>query len=449
MNCHIPKRILTTGPETTITTIPGDKSLSHRAVILGSLAEGTSSFSGFLTAEDCLNTLKVFTSLGISATQNDTQLTIHGKGLSGLRPTASHQPLDVGNSGTGIRLITGVLAAQSFETHITGDASIQRRPMKRIITPLSLMGARITGQSLPGKTDIYPPLHIVGTALSAISYTLPVASAQVKSAILLASLFSDHPTTIIEPEATRDHTERMLQGYGADIRREGSSIFCSGRLPLRAPENKIIQIPADISSAAFFIVLGLITQHEGLHMTHVGINPTRDALLHVLKAMGARIEIHRIAGTEFEPHATISVYPSEMTNIAVDPAVIPFLIDEIPILAVAAMFAKGTLRVTGAKELRVKESDRITGIANIAKAVGVTMTETEDGFSLSGRPIGDAFTLSSHGDHRIAMSGIILAYAAGMAATVTDCACIRTSFPNFFEILKKLGMPHQFEFPLS
>jgi 3-phosphoshikimate 1-carboxyvinyltransferase len=438
MNCHIPKNTLSTRPETTITTIPGDKSLSHRAVILGSLAEGRSTFSGFLTAEDCLNSLKVFKSLGIEATQIGTDLSVHGKGLSGLR--APKTTLDVGNSGTGIRLITGVLAAQAFDTQITGDASIQKRPMKRIITPLSLMGAQITGQSLPGKTDIYPMLSIQGGQLNAITYTLPVASAQVKSAILLASLFSKDVTTVIEPEATRDHTERMLQGYGADIRREGTSIMCSGRKPLIAPQGRTIQIPADISSAAFFIVLGLITPHQGLHFTHVGINPTRDALLNVLKAMGANINIHSIAGEDFEPHATISVYPSEMTNIDLDPTVIPFLIDEIPILAVAAMFAKGTLRVTGAKELRVKESDRIAAIARIAAAIGVTLNETDDGFSLTGRPQGANFTLDSHGDHRIAMSGIVLAYAAEMSATVIDCACIQTSFPNFFEILTGLGV---------
>lgn len=439
MNYHIPKQTLKTRKETTISTIPGDKSLSHRAVILGSLSEGTSSFSGFLTAEDCLNTLKVFNALGIQSEQHGTELIIHGKGLSGLRAPLNDAILDVGNSGTGIRLITGVLAAQAFDTAITGDASIQKRPMKRIITPLSLMGAQITGQSLPGKTDIYPMLNIQGGTLNAITYTLPVASAQVKSAILLASLFSQDVTTVIEPEATRDHTERMLQGYGADIRRDGTAIMCSGRKPLIAPTGRTIQIPADISSAAFFIVLGLITKHEGLHLTHIGINPTRDALLHVLKAMGAKIDIHNIAGEDFEPHATISVYPSEMTNIDLDPAVIPFLIDEIPILAVAAMFAKGTLRVTGAKELRVKESDRIAGIARIAAAVGITIDETEDGFSLTGRPSGESFTLDSHGDHRIAMSGIVLAYAAEMSATVMDCACIQTSFPNFFEILAGLG----------
>ena len=440
MNCHIPKTILASRTETTIGNIPGDKSLSHRAVILGSLAEGVSSFSGFLAAEDCLNTLKVFQAMGIEATQNKTDLTIYGKGLSGLQPTQNNKTLDVGNSGTGIRLITGVLAAQSFETHITGDASIQRRPMKRVITPLSLMGAKITGQTLAGKTDIYPPLHIVGTPLSAISYTLPVASAQVKSAILLASLFSKDPTTVIEPEATRDHTERMLHGYGADIRREGHHIVCSGSRPLVAPQNRCIQIPADISSAAFFIVLGLITSHEGLHLTHVGVNPTRDAIINVLQAMGANIKISYQTGDDFEPHATISVYPSEMTNINVDPTVIPFLIDEIPILAVAALFSKGTLKVTGAKELRVKESDRISGIARMAASVGVPITETEDGFSLSGSPSGEHFVLDSHGDHRIAMSGIVLAYAAGMSAVVTDCACIQTSFPNFFEILGTLGM---------
>ena len=442
MNCHIPKTTLSTRTSSTISTIPGDKSLSHRAVILGSLAEGMSSFSGFLTAEDCLNTLHVFNALGIQSEQEGSSLTLHGKGLSGLRAPINEALLDVGNSGTGIRLITGVLAAQAFDTAITGDASIQKRPMKRIITPLSLMGARITGQTLPGKTDIYPPLQIHGSALNAITYTLPVASAQVKSAILLASLFVQDITTVIEPEATRDHTERMLQGYGADIRREGTAIMCSGQKPLVAPLGRTIQIPADISSAAFFIVLGLITPHEGLHLTHIGINPTRDALLGVLKAMGARIDIQTIAGEDFEPHATISVYPSEMTNIDLDPAVIPFLIDEIPILAVAAMFAKGRLRVTGAKELRVKESDRIAGIARIAAAVGITITETEDGFSLTGRPSGESFTLDSHGDHRIAMSGIVLAYAAEMSATVIGCACIHTSFPNFFEILNTWGLPY-------
>lgn len=429
----------------TINTIPGDKSLSHRAIILGALAEGTSSFSGFLTAEDCLNTLSIFQQLGATIVRNGTDVTVTGGMLhqgtyadqaAVFSPKAT---LDVGNSGTGIRLITGVLAALPFDTVITGDASIQRRPMRRVIDPLSQMGAQITGQTVSGKTDVYPPLQIRGTALKGISYTLPVASAQVKSCVLLASLFASGETVVIEPEATRDHTERMLAGYGAAIRREGNAIYCSGRKPLVAPQTTI-QIPADISSAAFLIVLGLITPHQGLRLTHVGMNPTRDAIVHVLRQMGARIEVSDLAGEDFEPHATLTVHPSELTNIDVDPAVIPFLIDEIPILAVAAMFARGTLRITGAKELRVKESDRIAGIARIASDVkGVTMTETEDGFTLSGKAFGEGFEVDSHGDHRIAMSAIILAHGAAMSATIRDCACIQTSFPNFFKILAELG----------
>lgn len=434
MNIHIPERRSHIRQPLTIDTIPGDKSLSHRAVILGALAEGTSVFSGFLTAEDCVNTYRIFTALGIESHLKDTTLTVHGKGLAGLRP--ANGILDVGNSGTGIRLITGVLAAQAFDTQITGDASIQRRPMKRIIAPLSLMGAQIRGKTLPEKSDIYPPLTITGTALQPIDYTLPVASAQVKSAILLASLFCNGTTRIVEPEATRDHTERMLKGYGADIHREGAVISCSGKHPLRAPQNRTIQIPADISSAAFFIVLALLTTHEGITFRYIGINPTRDAIVHVLRDMGAHIEIDDIAGEDFEPHATLRVYPSTLTNIDVDSRLIPFLIDEIPILAIAAMFAQGTLRITGAKELRVKESDRIAGIARMAKSVGATMVETDDGFTMTGPIQKQSFSVHSHGDHRIAMSSIVLACALGVSATVEDCACIQTSFPNFFEILK-------------
>ncbi len=421
---------------TVITDIPGDKSISHRAIILGSLADNPSVFTHFLTAEDCLNTVSIFRALGVSIERFEDRVTVNGVGIQGLQPPS--QLLDTGNSGTGIRLITGVLAGQLFSTTLSGDASIQRRPMKRVVDPLTQMGAHITGHAIAGKSDIYPPLTVHGGhPLSGIVYSLPVASAQVKSAVLLAGLFATGSTTVIEPERCRDHTERMMAGYGLEIKRDNHTIeLTPGRL--RNPNPKVpIRIPSDFSSAAFFLVLGAVTCPVTL--TGIGLNDTRRTLLDVLVRMGAKVTITDRSGDDFEPHATIHVEPSPLRNVTIEGPDIPFLIDEIPILAIAALFASGTLVVRDAAELRVKESDRIAAIVASVRAMGASIIEKDDGFELFGTISVDGFVVESQGDHRIAMSAIIGAIAAGKSARVLGCDCIRTSFPNFFDILSRIG----------
>jgi len=424
-----------------IANIPGDKSISHRAIIIGALSDNTSTFRNFLFSEDCLNTASIFSQLGVPIRLDETTrtVTVSGVGLGGLQAPSSD--LDVGNSGTGIRLITGVLAAQSFQTVISGDASIEKRPMKRIVGPLSEMGASIEGRSLEGKPELFPPLtiHPVET-LSSIEYELPVASAQVKSAILLASLYCEGATTIIEPEKCRDHTETMLAYFGADLQLEGKNIRCSGKSALSNPSSAPLFIPSDFSSAAFFIALGLIAQDVRFTLSGIGLNPTRSALLEVFQKMGANLQIKNLNTSQFEPFGDIEVQSSNLTNIEVPQDLIPFIIDEIPILAVVSLFAKGTLKIRNAKELRVKESDRIHTISEMIQAMGGNFKEFEDGFEIEGPCSIRPFEAQSHGDHRIAMSAIIASTAAQVEATIYNCNCIKTSFPSFFEILASLEL---------
>lgn len=431
----------------TISDIPGDKSISHRAIIIGSLAENTSIFTRFLFAEDCINTAKTFQSLGVSIELDDQSKTvsIHGVGLKGLKQP--DKTLDTGNSGTGIRLITGVLAGQAFNSKITGDHSIQKRPMKRIVAPLEQMGAKISGQTLPEKNDIYPELQITGQPLlSPLKYTLPVASAQVKSALLFASLYANGESEITEPKISRNHTEVMLKTYGASIRKEGQTWFCSGKNSLKNPSAIPHIIPADFSSASFFIVLGLLLPNTHWTLTHIGTNPTRTSLAKVLQSMGANIRITESESANIEPIGTIEIKTSNLKNITVPIEEIPFLIDEIPILAIAALFSEGELTISNAKELRVKESDRIAAIVESIRAMGGEITEREDGFTLKGNKGKiQPFRIHSKGDHRIAMSAIIASIAGQVPATIEDVACINTSFPNFFEILKSIGVTYQIE----
>lgn len=423
-----------------ISTIPGDKSISHRAVILGSLANNKSQFKGFLCAEDCLNTVSVFQKLGVPIDLNiqEKTLSIQGVGLSGLREPS--YILDTGNSGTGIRLITGVLAAQSFPSQLTGDASIQNRPMKRIIEPLKQMGALITGQTKEENPDLFPPLSILpSSGLSSIQYTLPVVSAQVKSCLLLASLFIPEKTVLIEKEKTRDHTEVMLKSYGANIQTDHLTLSCIGQTPLKCPSTDPLTIPADFSSAAFFIVLSLLS-NTSITLQNIGINKTRSALITVLQQMGANIQVTPLSNAGFEPIATLSISPSSLHNITIDPKMIPIIIDEIPILAIAAVFSSGTLSLRKAKELRVKESDRITSIVNLIKAMGGDIQEYEDGFDIHGSKTKiQPFHAHTFHDHRIAMSACIAASIAKVKASLDDIHCIQTSFPNFFNILSQFG----------
>ena len=433
-------KITTPSGHYTISTIPGDKSVSHRAVIFGSLAQGTSHFLNFLDSEDCLNTLSIFSALGVHS-QFDEQtksLAIIGQGVEGLKNPGV--PLDVGNSGTGIRLITGVLCGLSFKTIINGDSSIQKRPMKRIISPLSQMGAHVTGQNRPQSLDIFPPLTIQGGhPLLPISYTLPVASAQVKSAVLLASLFSNATTEVIEPQPTRNHTEVFLTAFGADYKKVGISHFCSGKNTL-VPPNQPLVIPSDISSASFFMVLGCLIPGMTLTLSNIGINPTRDGILTALTAMGATLTVSKKDNAGFEAIADITCHYSELTNIDLDPALIPNLIDEIPILAVCALFSKGIFRVHQAKELRHKESDRIATIGEMIQGLGGEFIEYEDGFDVIGQKINSKpIKVDSHGDHRIAMAGIIGGLLSAKNGAVLNCDCIKTSFPNFFDLIKSIS----------
>ncbi|MFC1752607.1 3-phosphoshikimate 1-carboxyvinyltransferase [Thermoproteota archaeon] len=449
-------------------TIPGDKSISHRAVMLGSLATGVSKFRNFLFSEDCIHTINIFHTLGvrIETDEKTGSVAVNGVGLNGLKKP--DRVLDVGNSGTGIRLITGILAGQAFDSQITGDASIQNRPMRRIIEPLTRMGAVIKGCEISGRKGVFPPLSIHGSqTITNITYTLPVASAQVKSAVLFASLFSEQPTTIIEPHSSRDHTERFLKVFGADIAKQdwdnvfkkNNTMSCSGKNTLKAPDKELF-IPSDISSAVFFIVLACLAKDSSREFVfkHIGLNPTRAQILNVLGQMGADIEIRNKKGEDFEPYGDIIVKPlydlnnqagagnkergiqkgealPRYKNIEIDPKLIPFIIDEIPILAVAGMFGEGRFKVTGAKELRVKESDRIRSICEMLRAFGAEVIEFEYGFEFIG-PVKfkEKCEIKSYGDHRIAMSAMIAAAAAGVSVS-TDQKSISTSFPNFGQIL--------------
>ena len=408
-------------------TVPGDKSISHRSVMLSSLAEGTSHISGFLTGEDCLSTVSCFKKMGVEIEIDGTNVTVHGRGLNGLtKPT---ETLDVGNSGTTLRLMTGILAAQKFESHITGDSSIQKRPMDRVNAPLSLMGASIKGC---GGEKLYAPLTVEGKNLKAIEYTLPVASAQVKSAIILAGLYADDKTTIIEPEATRDHTEIMLNYLGADIKKDGNKITVK---PVKELYAKDITVPGDISSAAYFMAAGAVCPSSDVTITNVGINPTRTGIITVLENMGADISILNERTVCGEKVADINVKTSKLKGTVVEGDIIPKLIDEIPVIAVIACFADGKTVIKDAQELKVKESNRIKTVVGELKKFGADIEETDDGMIINGSKELKGTVVESHNDHRIAMSMAIAALMAEGETTIKNSECVDISFPNYFDIL--------------
>ncbi|MEK7298317.1 MAG: 3-phosphoshikimate 1-carboxyvinyltransferase [Candidatus Margulisiibacteriota bacterium] len=435
----------------TIADIPGDKSISHRALMIGAISESKVRVQRFLFSQDCQNTMTMFRVMGvhIDTDPKAQTVTISGRGLHGLeRPS---EILDAGNSGTCIRLMTGLLSAQPFESRITGDTSVQKRPMGRVTRVLNQMGARIDGQS--SGDDVRPPLTInkgfkkgEEIALKPITYELPVASAQVKSAILLAAITQPITVTVIEPQVTRDHTERMLEAFGAEIRREGLAVTLTGGKKLHV--DGVLEIPGDISSAAFFIVLGLLHPCAKIRITHVGVNPTRDAVLRVLQRMGANMEIPPRNMRVGEPMGNIVVGSSpSLRRTDILPNEIPILIDEIPILAITGLWADGGFEVRGAKELRVKESDRIRTTLSVIQAMGGTFVEYEDGFRVEQLPPGEAeqlrhipFEVDSGGDHRIAMAALVGAVAAGRRVTVHNTDCMATSFPNFVQIMVSLGV---------
>ncbi|MDR3418054.1 MAG: 3-phosphoshikimate 1-carboxyvinyltransferase [Nevskia sp.] len=411
--------------------VPGDKSISHRAVMLASLADGISEVRGFLTGEDCLCTMKAFRAMGVRIDQlAPTHLRVHGVGLHGLREPP--HALDLGNSGTSMRLMTGLLVAQSFPTTLVGDESLSRRPMRRIVEPLLQMGARI--ETTPRNTA---PLRILPAAgLKGIRYRSPVASAQVKSGILLAGLYAEGHTEVLEPEASRDHTERMLRAFGAEVEAEPGRAALQGGQKLRAAD---IDVPADVSSAAFFLVGAAIVPGAELLLTDVGINPTRTGVIEILRRMGAHIELRNPRHFGGEPVADLYVRGGALHGIEIGHELVAAAIDEFPALFVAAACARGETVVTGAAELRVKESDRIQAMCDGLQALGVSALARPDGARISGgRLLGG--TVDSEGDHRIAMSFAIAGLRAEQPIRILDCANVNTSFPGFAELAAGAGL---------
>jgi len=411
--------------------VPGDKSISHRAVMLGALADGTTRVNGFLEGEDALATLSAFRAMGVGIEGPEHgRVTIYGVGLHGLKAPAA--PLDLGNAGTGMRLLCGLLAGQSFDSELTGDASLRSRPMGRVIDPLTLMGASI--QSSDGGR---PPLAIRGGRhLRGIHYDLPMASAQVKSCVLLAGMYSDGRTSVTEPAPTRDHTERMLRGFGYPVLCEHRVISLQGGNSLRACD---IDIPADISSAAFFLVAASIAPGSDLLLTHVGINPTRIGVINILRMMGARISLQKLREVGGEPVADIRVQYAALKGIEIPLDQVPLAIDEFPALFIAAACATGRTVLHGAEELRVKESDRITAMAEGLSTLGVRNEVLRDGIIIEGGPIGGGVIHTYH-DHRIAMSFAVASLRAARDITVLDCDHVATSFPGFDSLARGLGL---------
>ncbi len=410
-------------------TVPGDKSISHRSIMLGALAEGTTEVHGFLQGADCLSSISCFEKMGVQIENQGDIVRIHGLGLHNLH--APSVTLDVGNSGTTTRLMSGILAAQSFTSLVDGDTSIRKRPMKRIITPLTQMGASITSLN---QNDC-APLRIEGKPLHGIHYQSPVASAQVKSAILLAGLYADGETSVTEPYVSRNHTELMFEAFGVPVHREGTTVTIR---PIDSLNAQKILVPGDISSAAYFLVAGLITPNSELVIRNVGINPTRDGILDVCRAMGADITLERVSDTIGEPTADIRVRTSALHSTVIEGAVIPKLIDELPIIAVLACFAEGTTVIRDAQELKVKESNRIDVMVHSLSAMGADIEATDDGMIIhGGKPLHGA-VVDSNLDHRIAMSFAIAGMNADGETEIQGSECVNISYPNFYSDLERL-----------
>ena len=406
--------------------VPGDKSISHRAVMLGSLANGVTEISGFLKGADCLSTIDCFRKMGIDIDINGENVTVHGNGLRGLKKP--DEMLYTGNSGTTTRLLCGILAGQNFDTSITGDASIQKRPMGRVVQPLSTMGAKVENE--------YCPLYITGTKLHGIDYKMPVASAQVKTAIILAGLYADGETVIHEIEKSRDHTELMLSAMGADLTVDNLDITVKPTNDLTAVN---VDVPGDISSAAFFLVLGAIMPNSQITVTNVGINPTRTGIIDVLKDMGADITLENVHTSAGETVADITVRSSSLKGTTVGGDIIPRLIDELPIIAVAAVFADGQTVIKDAQELKVKETNRIRAVVDEFNKCGIDITETDDGMIINGGKSIHGADFKTYGDHRMAMSLTVLAQLADGESTLDDSDCACVSYPTFFDDFYKLG----------
>jgi 3-phosphoshikimate 1-carboxyvinyltransferase len=413
-----------------IVSVPGDKSISHRALMLGSIAEGQSAISGFLAGEDCLATLAAMSAMGVEIEQiSPTEIVVHGVGMHGLRESA--EPLDLGNSGTAMRLMTGLLCGQGFTSLLSGDASLTSRPMQRVIRPLTQMGASI--DSNQGR----PPLTVHGRIpLQPIDYDLPVASAQVKSAILLAGLYAAGTTSIAEPAVTRDHTERMFESMGVRVSKHGNRVTLDGGQVLRSCP---VQVPGDLSSAAFVILATLLNVDAEVLIEHVGVNPTRTGVIDILQAMGANISLENPRLFGQEPVADIRVRGSRLTGGRVDPGLVSLAIDEFPVLFVAAAAARGKTTFTGIGELRVKESDRIAAMAAGLRALGIDVDESDDGAIVHGGAFGGG-EVESCGDHRIAMSLAVAGSVAADTVRIRDVEAVATSFPGFCDRMTSLGV---------
>ncbi|WP_313548909.1 bifunctional prephenate dehydrogenase/3-phosphoshikimate 1-carboxyvinyltransferase [Pseudomonas sp.] len=411
--------------------VPGDKSISHRSIMLGSLADGTTEVEGFLEGEDALATLQAFRDMGVVIEgPSNGRVTIHGVGLHGLKAPAG--PLYLGNSGTSMRLLSGILSAQAFDTTLTGDASLSKRPMNRVADPLREMGAVIETAE-QGR----PPMIIRGgQKLKGIHYDMPMASAQVKSCLLLAGLYAEGETSVTEPAPTRDHTERMLQGFGYPVTVEGNVARVRSGSTLTANR---IEVPADISSAAFFLVAGSIAENSELVLEHVGINPTRTGVIDILRLMGGDITLENQREVGGEPVADLRVRSANLKGIEIPEALVPLAIDEFPVLFVAASCAQGRTVLRGAEELRVKESDRIQVMADGLKVLGVSATPRPDGIVIEGGSMGGG-EVESHGDHRIAMAFSVASLRASAPIRIRDCANVATSFPGFLELAAKAGI---------
>lgn len=410
-------------------TVPGDKSISHRAIMLGALCDGDVHITNFLEGADCLSTIDCFKKMGIDIERDADKVTVHGKGINGLK--APEDMLDTGNSGTTTRLISGILSAQDFTSHLNGDESIQKRPMKRIMEPLSMMGADIKSD----KDNGCAPLTIKGCKLHGIDYVSKIASAQVKSAILFAGLYADGETSVDEPYISRDHSERMLKYFGYDVKRDGTKVSIKGGGKLSA---KDVEVPGDISSAAYFIAAGLITPGSDILIKNVGINETRDGIIKVAKEMGGDIELLNIREDGPEPLADIRVKYSDLHGIRIDGKIIPTLIDEIPIIAIMALAANGETVIADAAELKVKESDRIAVMTENINAMGGDVTPTDDGMIIRGGKALKGAKIDSHKDHRIAMSFYVASYIADGVNEIKDFDCVKISYPGFLNDFEKL-----------
>ncbi len=419
--------------------VPGDKSISHRCIMLGSLAHGVTEVTGFLTGADALATRSAFEAMGVKIDDDGANgLTIYGVGRNGLK--APKHDLDLGNSATAMRLMMGLMAGQAFDSRLTGDASLNSRPMRRVSTPLSKMGAKIRTNHGCAPLDIEAVVD-----LNAINYQMPMASAQVKSAILLAGLYANGKTTVTEPAITRDHTERMLRGFGYEVIQNGDQVSLHGGGVLSATS---IDVPADISSAAFFIVGGLIAKNSEITLKHTGVNTTRDGVISILKKMGADIVSLKQRTVGGEPVADIVVKTSDLVGIEVPKNLVPLAIDEFPAIAIAAACALGTTVISGAEELRVKECDRITATVTNLRAMGIEVEETADGMVIKGKGVkGEHNTalfseanLNSFGDHRIAMAGTLAGLRSAGETCILDTQNVATSFPNYVDLMSTAGL---------